>query len=155
MMTVVGSLRWVRAPQQQRSQDTLQRLLDAAETLLEEAPWDSITVAALVARARSSVGAFYARFPDKDALLQHLHQRRSAEAVQTADVVLARERWLRVPIVDMVRAIVDFTAREYVEHAGFHREIVRRNSIDARFRERSTNVAAHVSRLIASVLEDH
>jgi AcrR family transcriptional regulator len=112
-------------------------------------------VQALVTRARSSVGAFYARFADKDSLLQHLHQRRSAEGIHTANEILARERWRTVPIDDVVRSIVTFMAHEYMEHAGFHREIVRRNSVDARFRERSSTVSAHVSRLIASVLEDH
>ncbi len=154
MTTALSSLEWVRAPQQARSQDTLARLLDAAESLLEELPWDAITVAALVARAKSSVGAFYARFPDKDSLLQHLHARRSNEAVQTADQALARDRWQGVSLEQLVRSLVAFTARDYIEHAGFHREIVRRNSVDPRFRERSAQVGAHTCRLVASLLED-
>lgn len=146
-------LEWVRAPQQARSQDTLARLLDAAETMLEEAPWDQTTVAALVARGRSSIGAFYARFPDKDSLLQHLHQRRTAEGVQTADAVLAPERWQGVGLEPLVRALVGFVAQDYRAHAGLHREIVRRNSVDPRFRERSAHVAGHVVRGMALLLE--
>ena len=147
-------LQWVRAPQQARSQDTLARLLDAAEAMLEEAPWDQNTVAALVARGKSSIGAFYARFPDKDSLLQHLHQRRSAEGIHTADAALDRERWAGVPIEPLIREVVGFVAKDYVEHAGLHREIVRRNSVDPRFRERSAHVAGHVVRLMALLLED-
>jgi AcrR family transcriptional regulator len=147
-------LAWVRAPQQARSEDTLARLLDAAEVLLETTPWDSITVAALVARARSSVGAFYARFPDKDALLQHLHTRRCTEAIETADAALARERWAGVPLPEVVGAVVAFTAEEYAQRAGFHREMVRRHSVDPRFRERSARVASHTTRLIALLLEE-
>ncbi len=147
-------IEFVRAPQQARSQDTLARLLDAAEALLEELPWDAITVAALVARGKSSVGAFYARFPDKDSLLQHLHARRSNEAIESAEQALARDRWHGVSLAQLVRTLVTSTAREYVEHAGFHREIVRRNSVDPRFRERSAHVAQHTARLIASLLED-
>lgn len=154
MVTTMSSLEWVRAPQQARSQDTLARLLDAAEALLEELPWDAITVAALVQRGKSSVGAFYARFPDKDSLLQHLHARRSTEATRTADMALARDRWTGVSLPGLVRALVTFQAREYAEHAGFHREIVRRNSVDPRFRERSSRVAAHTCRLIAALLEE-
>jgi AcrR family transcriptional regulator len=147
-------IEWVKAPQQARSQDTLARMLDAAEELLETTSWEGITVAALVAKAKSSVGAFYARFPDKDALLQHLHQRRSNEAMQTAEAALARERWTGVPIADVVRAIVEFTAREYGERAGIHREMVRRHSVDPTFRERSARVAAHTTRLVAALLEE-
>ncbi|MCC7072607.1 MAG: TetR family transcriptional regulator [Deltaproteobacteria bacterium] len=149
-----AELQWVRAPQQARSHDTLARLLDAAEAMLEEAPWDQCTVAALVARGRSSIGAFYARFPDKDSLLQHLHQRRSTDGVHTADAALASERWAGVPIEPLIRAVVAFVAQDYVDHAGLHREIVRRNSTDARFRERSAHVAGHVVRLMALLLEE-
>jgi AcrR family transcriptional regulator len=145
---------WVRAPQQARSQDTLARLLDAAEALLEELPWDAITVAALVQRGRSSVGAFYARFPDKDSLLQHLHARRSQEAIHAADDALSRERWRGQPIAAIVRSLVAFMTREYLMHAGFHREIIRRNSVDPRFRERSAQVSSHVCRLMANLLEE-
>lgn len=149
-----AELQWVRTPQQARSHDTLARLLDAAEAMLEEAPWDQCTVAALVARARSSIGAFYARFPDKDSLLQHLHQRRSTEAVHTADAVLSRERWAGVPIEPLLTAVVAFVAQDYVDHAGLHREVVRRNSTDARFRERSAHVTGHVVRSMALLLEE-
>lgn len=149
-----ADLQWVRAPQQVRSHDTLARLLDAAEAMLEEAPWDDNTVAALVARGKSSIGAFYARFPDKDSLLQHLHQRRSAEGIHTADAALARERWKGMPIAPLMHAVVTFVVQDYADHAGLHREIVRRNSVDPRFRERSAHVASHVVRLIALLLED-
>ncbi len=149
-----AELQWVRAPQQARSHDTLARLLDAAEAMLEEAPWDQCTVAALVARARSSIGAFYARFPDKDSLLQHLHQRRATEGIHTADAVLERERWLGVTMEPLIRALVAFVAKDYVDHAGLHREVVRRNSTDARFRERSAHVTGHVVRLMALLLEE-
>jgi hypothetical protein len=44
--------------------------------------------------------------------------------------------------------------REYVDHAGFHREIIRRNSVDPRFRERSSQVSSHVCRLMANLLEE-
>ncbi|HEY4220249.1 MAG TPA: TetR/AcrR family transcriptional regulator [Myxococcota bacterium] len=145
---------WVRAPQQARSQDTLARLLDAAEQLLEEQPWDAITVASLVHRGRSSVGAFYARFPDKDSLLQHLHARRSSDAMRSADAALAPSQWHGVSLAELVKTLVEQAAGEYAVHAGLHREIVRRNSFDPRFRERSSQVSAHSSRLLAMLLAE-
>ncbi len=59
----------VIAPRQSRSQATLERLLYAAEELLNTQTFEEITVADIVERAGSSVGSFYARFPTKDALL--------------------------------------------------------------------------------------
>ena len=64
-------LRWVKPPRQARSQHTLDRLLDAAEALVhEKGGFDDVPIAEIVRRAESSVGSFYSRFPDKDALLQ-------------------------------------------------------------------------------------
>ncbi len=54
----------------------MERILGAAEELLREKPFDGVTVAEIVRRADSSVGAFYARFPAKAALLSALYARR-------------------------------------------------------------------------------
>lgn len=66
---------WTRQPRQARSQRTLDALLDAAETLLAERPFHDIAITEIIGRAGSSAGAFYARFPDKEALLHALHER--------------------------------------------------------------------------------
>ena len=68
----VPVLRWVRPPQQARSQETLHRILDAAEVLVAEKSFEDASVSEIVRRANSSVGAFYARFEDKDAVLRVL-----------------------------------------------------------------------------------
>ncbi len=73
--STTASLAPVRPPRQSRSQKTLARLLDATEEMLRERPFEAITVAQIVAAAGTSVGAFYARFRDKDALLPALYQR--------------------------------------------------------------------------------
>ncbi len=55
------------APCQPRSQRTQDRLLDATEALLATRPFEEITVAEIVRRARRSVGSFYASFDAKRA----------------------------------------------------------------------------------------
>ena len=47
-------LQWVRPPQQARSQETLERLLDAAETLIAEKGFEDTPVAEVASRAGSS-----------------------------------------------------------------------------------------------------
>src|SRR6476661_5441098 len=59
-----GQAREVRAPLQERSQQSLERMLDAAEALIYERGFDELTVGDLVQRSRTSVGSFYARFED-------------------------------------------------------------------------------------------
>ena len=68
----------VRAPLQDRSRETLERILVATEELLERYPFDEIGVARIVRRARCSTGSFYARFASKDALLPLLYERYDA-----------------------------------------------------------------------------
>jgi AcrR family transcriptional regulator len=62
-------------PKQARSRRTLERIVAAGLALLEEGGPEAVTVQAVVSRARSSVGSFYARFKGKDDLLAHLRER--------------------------------------------------------------------------------
>src|SRR4030095_13323410 len=96
--TRVPALRWVRPPQQRRSQQTLDRILDAAEALVAEKGFDDTPVAEIARRAGASVGAFYSRFPAKDALLGALNDRFVAQAVATADAALDPARWQETSI---------------------------------------------------------
>src|SRR5438094_10457784 len=91
-------LEWVRPPQQERSRQTLDRLLDAAEAIIAERGVDGANVADVATRAGSSIGAFYARFHDKEGLLRTLFERFGEQAEATALVALDAERWDGVPL---------------------------------------------------------
>ena len=80
----------MRAPLQNRSQETLNRIVVAAENLLEERPWGAIPFRDLVSEAGVSVGSFYARFDDKEALLDYLDDRYMAEVKNMIDAVSIR-----------------------------------------------------------------
>jgi len=69
----------LRQPLQERSRLTLERLLDATERLLQERRFEEIGVEQIVRAARTSVGAFYTRFRDKQALLPALYERYDRE----------------------------------------------------------------------------
>jgi AcrR family transcriptional regulator len=71
----IRPLRSVAKPKQARSEDSLRRLLDAAESLLSERSFSEVSIADIARRARSSVGGFYARFRDKDELLLAMQER--------------------------------------------------------------------------------
>lgn len=82
----------VHAPKQERSLATYQSLLDAAEQLLAERRLEEITVAHVVARAGSSVGSFYARFPGKEALVVALVERYHEDTRAVMEALLADGR---------------------------------------------------------------
>jgi AcrR family transcriptional regulator len=105
----------LRIPKQARSLATLERFVEAALGLLETRAWDDIPVADIVRAAGASVGAFYARFTDKDALLDLLAERYTAEIATFAAQLKtlpgvpggsaeSRERALRSLLKSLVRA---------------------------------------------------
>ena len=67
--------RRVKPPAQARSQRSLDRMLKAGATLIAKHGVDGLTIADVVRLAKSSTGAFYARFADKDALVREIQHR--------------------------------------------------------------------------------
>ena len=111
-------LEWVRAPQQARSQATLERLLDAAEQLIETRGVSGMTISAIVKQARSSVGAFYARFGDKESLLRCVYERFYEQAAATARAALEPDRWADASLREVLETTITFTARIFRERRG-------------------------------------
>ena len=98
----------MRAPLQSRSQETLNRIVRAAETLLSERAWDSIPFRELIAEAGVSVGSFYARFDDKEALLDHLDDLYVAEVkamINDVALKIARAKNLKTASTTLVTSI--------------------------------------------------
>lgn len=152
-MTPSPDLRWVRPPHQARSQETLERILDAAEGLIAEKGYEDATVQEIVRRAGSSVGAFYARFRDKDGLLHAIYERYLEQAAATADAALDPARWDGVPIAALVRSVVGFLVHVYRERSGLIRAFVLRNHTDADFQARQEQLSHHVhDKLVALLL---
>lgn len=115
-----SSMQWVNAPRQARSQRTLEKLLDAAERILLSRGLEAVTVPEVVREAGSSVGSFYARFPDKRALLETVHERACVQTLERADALLDPARWDGVPLGEIVEAGV----RVAVEIYGSRRNIM-------------------------------
>ena len=58
-----------RAPVQSRSQHTVQRVLDAASSLLGQMPLEDVTTTRIAVEAGLSIGALYRFFPDKQTII--------------------------------------------------------------------------------------
>lgn len=56
-------------PQQSRSLQTQQSLIDAGWAILRDTPWESVSIAMIAKQAGRSVGVFYQRFGSKDDFL--------------------------------------------------------------------------------------
>jgi AcrR family transcriptional regulator len=151
----VQALHWVREPVQARSQATLARILDATELLLNDHPFDALSVQQICKAARSSVGAFYTRFPDKLAVLHLLQERFVREGKATVQEALAVELWRELPLATVVQAVVGFAVAAYHERVGLRREIARRVGIDATFARRAQDISSFTVQHMAAILADH
>jgi AcrR family transcriptional regulator len=83
----------IRPPQQRRSRESYERVLDAAHALLEENGFEGLTVQEVARRSGVSVGAIYERFGNKETLLRAVHARlmeSMSEAGQAAGDPAAR-----------------------------------------------------------------
>jgi len=144
----------VRPPQQARSRATLFRFLGSAIELLGERRFEEASVAEIARRARSSVGAFYARFPNKEALLVYLNDRLFEEGRTLWDEFLAPERWQGRSARDIVEAVV----ARLVERRRANRGMLRALSLYARsrpgprFTAHARAMNRHVHRRLAELL---
>lgn len=145
MTRLASQVQWVKPPRQSRSQETLERLLDAAEEVLAEKGFEQATVAEIAARAKSSVGAFYSRFQDKDALLRCLHDRFCEQALATADLALDPARWEACTISEIFSEVIPFLVHIYDERRWLLRAFMVRSSLDESFLEAGARLHRHVS----------
>ncbi len=65
-------------PKQERSSRTQAAILQAARAIVSEGGVESLTISGVAARVGLTTGAFYARFRNKDGLLQALFEEKLA-----------------------------------------------------------------------------
>ena len=154
-MTTTSSRPRLSRPQQGRSEASLARIFDATRGLLEEHTFDQLSIAHIVREARSSVGVFYARFADKQALLDCLDEQYANEVILEFEA--AGEDWRRrsLPLRRLVAEATDFLVRFHRERRGLVRALVlhARLHTDGPFTERSQRMVSSTPALPRAFLE--
>lgn len=150
----------LKAPVQARSVASYERLVAAARGVLAEKSFDEATVAEIAARAGLTVGAFYARFEDKDALLRHLEELVFDEMRTLVAEVAARADRRESGPAALVGNLVAALAGVYRESRAVCRALVLRSRTDGALRERlralnRENIERIVAALAASGAVDH
>lgn len=115
----------VNPPQQARSRRTLERIVRAALALLDEEGPDGLTVQAVVARAKSSVGSFYARFKGKEELLEYLEERVWDEARERWQAQIAERDWSSLSMEEVARGSARLLASTHRSRAIFLKSLDR------------------------------
>jgi AcrR family transcriptional regulator len=146
-------LRWVKPPRQGRSQATHTRYVEAAQRLLAAGrSWQDISVAELAKAARSSVGAFYARFRDKDALLHVLQVELNAEGSATGAETFRLAKSVQLPLEVLVRGFVELAVNYYRQQHGLRRALLVEMTTNAELRKRATELSRETCDGLCDVL---
>lgn len=139
----------IAEPRQARSRRTLKRILDAFEEALRTQTFEEVTVGALCARAKCSVGTFYGRVESKDVLLDHLRQRVFDEVRATLGELFAPEhaRGLSLGqlIAEQMAVLLDF----HVARRGVLRAVIVQARRQTAFAGPTRDFNTSVLRLVA------
>ncbi len=147
----------VNQPQQERSRASMAQMLDAAALLLASKTFEELTIAEVVQQAGTSVGAFYGRFKDKDALLLALHERFFEQFERDFRAIVYRPGWFEQSIPAMVREVVDFMVDTYNRHQGVLRalDLKARMHTDSPFKARQQRMWTELFPLVQDILQAH
>jgi AcrR family transcriptional regulator len=137
---------------QERSQRTLERLLDAAEAVIREKGFADAGVADIARRADCSVGTFYRRFRDKQALLHALDERFAEEFRATMQDAVARERWQGAPIAEILAGYIEFALKQGRTSASLQRAALVMSVRDAAFAERHMRLVRELHERLRGLL---
>jgi AcrR family transcriptional regulator len=145
-------LETVARPKQARSERSLHRLLDAAETVIEERGLGQLSIPEVVLRARSSVGGFYARFRDKNELLRALEERFFREQRLRLERLTQPETWNGASLASIARGCMRELVRVFRARSALIRAFVSRAVYDVDFRGEALRFEREVAERVSALL---
>jgi len=111
----------VKAPKQDRSRASFDRVLDAAVELLKEQGYQGFTLQEVSKRSRTSIGSIYCRVKGKDDLFHAVQDHVLAKLDAEMESILEPSKWENVD----PRKLILFLVRELAEYLRRHTPILR------------------------------
>jgi AcrR family transcriptional regulator len=115
--SAMGRMR--REPQQARSQDRVNRILDVAEHLFASQGYGATTTNAISIQAQVPIGSLYQFFPDKTAILQALAHR-YAKKLHYELTSIDEANLDSLSLLDYVNQLIDTTDRFFKENPSYY-----------------------------------
>jgi AcrR family transcriptional regulator len=144
-----------KPPKQRRSQESLERILDAAETLIRERGFEQMTIAEVVSRSGSSVGSLYARFRDKIALLRAVQVRYHARVENAIAAEFSGDHPQDECLEDAARRVVAVLCDYLLHEPELYRAFILQAVSDPGVRAQGEAANARRRERVATVLLQH
>jgi AcrR family transcriptional regulator len=111
----------IRTPVQRRSRDKFERIFTATETLFATKGPQATSIQDIIEEAGCSVGAFYQRFPDREALVTAVFKRFEGTVNAEINKFFSAAPLINMPLTQLVEEVVNFVFRLYAQKNGlFH-----------------------------------
>ena len=140
---------------QERSRETLRRIVEAAQEVFSEKGYEKATVAEIISRARIGHGTFWLYFHNKDDLLRYLLQDmiREFEAFEWFREGGAEGLSVKTPqeVEEVIRAVMGIFAR----YATIHPLVVRASLESADFRHALEELNQPFLRIVERKVAEH
>jgi AcrR family transcriptional regulator len=104
--TIKSKLKPRKSPTQERSQETVEAIIEAAAHVMEKRGLEGYTTNAIAERAGVSIGSLYQYFPNKDALTMALLERESQKMLDAVGLINPSDDF-EVSLDAMLKAAVD------------------------------------------------
>jgi AcrR family transcriptional regulator len=120
----------VRLPQQRRSRESFERVLDSAAELIEEQGLDAVTLGEVSRRSGVSIGSIYGRVEGKDDLIRAALLRMLQRMDESERELLSAGRWAGQALHELLPAVLDVIADSLARNANQLRACMQRATAD-------------------------
>lgn len=142
----------IRPPQQQRSREAWNRVLDSGVGLLEDGGYEAFTIAAVCERAGVAPPSIYARTTSKDALFLAVYEHGISSLREGEAVFADEQRWAGLAPAELVRGAVGETVGLFLRHRRFLGAVVLISAAHAEVRRRGSGYAQQLGDGFAAVV---
>ena len=145
----------IRPPLQRRSQESLERVLQAGAEVLLDAGYEGFTLQEVSRRSGVSIGSIYARAPSKEALILAIYDREMAKVSAANERLRETAQLEGLKGRDLIIALVELMARSTLEHADILRVFMYRALVDEEIWKRGSDRSTTLSRAFEEALLEH
>jgi AcrR family transcriptional regulator len=140
-----------RTPQQTRSQQRVDLILDVAADLFAREGYDPVTTNAIAAQAGISIGSLYRYFPDKDTILRALVHRYNEQLRALYDEVFTKDA-VYLPLSVLLDRLIDPMVAFHIDCPAF-KQILLGSDVSSDIAEASTKLEEETTERIKGFLQ--